>query len=427
MRFFLILVAVFSQLIYSTTLQELIDIGVKNSAILEKTNLQIELIQAKKEESRAKKFGEFDLVGSYNHYNLPRTLAPIVPSALSPNSSVETTKDLFSTGVQYSVPIFTGGAIKEQVEIDKLSKIALEKRENLTKEEYIYNIRSLYLSGLSLQDLIISQNGYIDTLEKLKEIVKFSVDAGKKAKIDYIKVDTTLKSASGKLDSLKSNLKMIKNTLIAITHIDNIDNLEPIIVNVEEQNIQTPTNDSNFNGLDRFQLQDLEIEKSKRVENRAKALIKPQVTLKGYFGYNYDIDDSLNKERLWQIGVNLKWNIFDFDRSDFKIQQAKIAKLQAVVQKKKLTEDFKKLLANAINKIEIALAEYKTNLAQLNLLQETQKIEEARYEAGVATLNDLLLAKAKTQIAKSKLIESQYKYQNGIYYMDYLLERGEIK
>jgi outer membrane protein TolC len=427
MRFFLILVAVFSQLIYSTTLQELIDIGVKNSAILEKTNLQIELIQAKKEESRAKKFGEFDLVGSYNHYNLPRTLAPIVPSALSPNSSVETTKDLFSTGVQYSVPIFTGGAIKEQVEIDKLSKIALEKRENLTKEEYIYNIRSLYLSGLSLQDLIISQNGYIDTLEKLKEIVKFSVDAGKKAKIDYIKVDTTLKSANGKLDSLKSNLKMIKNTLIAITHIDNIDNLEPIIVNVEEQNIQTPTNDSNFNGLDRFQLQDLEIEKSKRVENRAKALIKPQVTLKGYFGYNYDIDDSLNKERLWQIGVNLKWNIFDFDRSDFKIQQAKIAKLQAVVQKKKLTEDFKKLLANAINKIEIALAEYKTNLAQLNLLQETQKIEEARYEAGVATLNDLLLAKAKTQIAKSKLIESQYKYQNGIYYMDYLLERGEIK
>jgi len=427
MRKVLILIAVFNQSIFSTTLQELIDIGIKNSAILEKTNLQIELIQAKKEESRAKKFGEFDLIGSYNHYNLPRTLAPIVPSALSPNSSVETTKDLFSTGVQYSVPIFTGGAIKEQVEIDKLSQVALEKRENLTKEEYIYNIRSLYLSGLSLQDLIISQNRYIDTLEKLKEIVKFSVDAGKKAKIDYIKVDTTLKSASGKLDSLKSNLKMIKNTLIAITHIDNIDNLEPIVVNVEEQNLQTPNNDNDFNSLDRFQLQDLEIEKSKRVENRAKALIKPQISLKGYFGYNYDIDDSLNKERLWQIGVNLKWNIFDFDRSDFKIQQAKIAKLQTVVQKKKLTEDFKKLLANAINKIEIALAEYKTNLAQLNLLQETQKIEEARYEAGVATLNDLLLAKAKTQIAKSKLIESQYKYQNGLYYMDYLLERGETK
>jgi len=59
---------------------------------LQKNQLQTELLQAKKDESQAKKFGEFDVVGSYTHYNLPRTLAPIVPSSLSPNSSVETTK-----------------------------------------------------------------------------------------------------------------------------------------------------------------------------------------------------------------------------------------------------------------------------------------------------------------------------------------------
>jgi len=79
----------------------------------------------------------------------------------------------------------------------------------------------------------------------------------------------------------------------------------------------------------------------------------------------------------------------------------------------------------AINKIETALANYNTNISTLNLLQESQKIEEARYSAGVATLNDLLLAKAKTELTKSKLIESQYNYQNGIYYLDYLLEKGE--
>jgi len=424
MKNFLFLIIIFNQYIYSTTLQELIDIGVQNSAILEKSDLQIDLMEAKKGESRAKKFGEIDLVGSYNHYNLPRTLAPIVPSALSPNSSVETTQDLFSTGVQYTLPLFTGGVLQQQVEIDKLSKIALEKKRNLTMQEYIYNIRSLYLSGLSMQDLIVSQGEYIRTLEKLKEIIKFSVDAGKKARIDYIKVDTTLKSAEGKLDSLRSSLKMIKNTLIAITHAENIDSLEPIAVNMG-QDILAP-DENEIDGLDRFKLQDLEIAKSKRVEKKVRASLEPQVSLVSYFGYNYDIDDgSISKEQLWQIGFNLKWDIFDFDRSDFKIQQAKIAKLQAVVQKKKLGEDFKKLLAKALNKIENSLAEYNTNLAQLNLLKETQRIEEARYDAGVATLNDLLLAKAKTQLAKSKLIESQYKYQNGIYYLDYLLERGE--
>jgi len=419
-------ILLFTQLINSTTLKELIDIGLKNSAILKNSNLQIELMESKKEESRAKKFGEVDLVGGYTHYNLPRTLAPIVPSALSPKSSIETTQDLFSTGISYSVPLFTGGTIKRQVDIDSLTKVALEKKKNLTTREYIYNISSLYLSGLSLQDLIESQKEYINTLERLKEVVNFSVESGKKARIDYIKVDTTLKSAIGKLNSLKSNLKMIKSTLIAITHIEDIAQLEPINVDLT-QDIKEPDK-SQFDSLDRFKLQDLEIKKRKKTEDQIRASLKPQVMLNSYFGYNYDIDDgSINKEQLWQIGFNLKWDIFDFDRSDFKIQQAKIAKLQAVIQKEKLSEDFKKLLAKALNKIENSLAEYNTNLAQLNLLEETQKIEEARYNAGVATLNDLLLAKAKKQLAEAKLIESQYKYQNGLYYLDYLLERGEIE
>jgi outer membrane protein TolC len=418
----LILIITFSQIIYSITLQELIEIGLENSATLEKSRIQIELIEAKQKENRAKKLGEFDLVGSYNHYNLPRTLAPIVPSALSPNSSVETTKDLFSTGVSYSVPLFTGGAIQEQIEIDNISKIAQIKRKNLSKQEYIYNIRSLYLSGLSIQELILSQSNYIEAIEQLKSIISTSVEVGKKAKIDYIKIDTMLKSEEGKLKSLNSSLKMVKSNLKAITHIDDIDILEPISVKIE-QSIESI--DENLDSLDRFQLQDLEIQKGQRVQSKVEASLKPQVSLNGYLGYNYDIDNSIEKKQLWQVGLNLKWNIFDFNRDKARVQQAKIARLKSIIEKKVVGENFKKLIAKAINNIEEAIIEYNTNLAQINLLEETQNIEKARYDAGVATLNDLIVAKAKTQLAKAKLIELQYKYQNGLYYLDYLLERGD--
>jgi len=410
----------------ATTIDELIDSGLSNNSIIQKDKLQTQLLEAKKNESRAKKFGELDMVGSYTHYNLPRTLAPIVPSALSPNSSVETTKDLFTTGIQYSVPLYTGGALSKQVEIDKLSKVMAESKSKLTREELIYNIRSLYLSGLSIQALINSQDSYIQALQKLRDIVQESVNIGKKAKIDLIKSDTALQEAKGNRTKLESSLKMIKSTLMAITHIDNIDYLEPISVNVNNQ--VDATSEDEFNNLERFKLQDLQIKKSDRVISKVKSIKEPQVLVNSYMGYNYDIDDSsLSKERLWQVGVNLKWDIFDFDKTSAKIQQAKIAKLQAIAQKQATTEGFKKLLAKATNNIETSFANYQTNLSNLNLLKETQKIEEARYEAGVATLNDLLLAKSKTQLAKSKLIESEYSYQNGVYYLDYLLERGEIQ
>ncbi len=411
-------------LLSATTISELIDNGLANSSIIQKNRLQTELIEAKKEESRASRFGEFDMVGSYTHYNLPRTLAPIVPSALSPNSSVETTQDLFTTGVQYSVPLFTGGALQEQIQIDQLSKSMSQKKARLSREELIYNIRSLYLSGLSLQELISAQNLYIEALEKLKEIISQGVSFGKKAKIDIIKTDSSLQEAKGRLAQMQSSLKMIKSTLSATTHTPNIDYLESIEVDMNGERTILVDRDS-LNGLDRFELQDLEIEKGSRVISKVKASKKPQVALNGYWGDNYDIDGSLNRENLWQIGVNLKWNIFDFGKSLAKIQQAKIAKLQAIVQKEVTTEGFKKLLAQATNKIESALADYQTDLSKLELLQESQQIEEARYSAGVATLNDLLLAKSKTQLTKSKLIESGYAYQNGVYYLDYLLERGE--
>ena len=410
----------------ATTIDELIDSGLANNSIIQKDKLQTQLIEEKRKESRAKKFGEFDMVGSYTHYNLPRTLAPIVPSALSPTSSVETTKDLFTTGIQYSVPLYTGGALSQQVEIDNLSKVMAETKSKLTREELIYNIRSLYLSGLSIQALINSQDSYIQALQKLKDIVQESVNIGKKARIDLIKSDTALQEAKGNRLKLESSLKMIKSTLMAITHIDNIDYLEPISVSVDKQINSIP--EEEFENLERFKLQNLEIEKGDRVISKAKSIREPQVAVNSYMGYSYDIDDfSLSKERMWQVGVNLKWDIFDFDKTSAKIQQAKISKLQAIAQKQATTEGFKKLLAKATSDIETSFANYQTNLSNLNLLKETQKIEEARYEAGVATLNDLLLAKSKTQLAKSKLIESEYSYQNGVYYLDYLLERGEIQ
>ncbi|NOZ90376.1 MAG: TolC family protein, partial [Epsilonproteobacteria bacterium] len=402
---------------------ELVESGLNNNSAIKSNDLQTQLMEAKKSESKANRFGEVDAVGSYTHYNLPRTLAPIVPSSLSPNSSVETTKDLFTSGIQYSVPLFMGGALKEQVEIDKLAKSMTEMRAKLSREEIIYNIRSLYLSGLSLQELISAQNSYVDALKKLRAVIATSVEIGKKARIDLIKSDSSIKEAEGKVAQMESSLKMIKSTLKAITHISDIDYLEPIEVDMVREDNSV---DEDFDNLDRFKLQNLEISKGDRVISKAKASKRPQIALNSYAGYNYDIDDnSPNKEYLWQVGVNLKWDVFDFGKSNARIQQAKIAKLQAIVKKEATTEGFKKLLAKAFNQIETALVDYQTNLSKLRLVQESQKIEEARYNAGVSTLNDLLLAKSKTQLTKSKLIESQYEYKNGVYYLDYLLERGE--
>jgi outer membrane protein TolC len=407
----------------ATSLTELIDSGLLNNSLIKKTELQIELMVAKQADSKANKFGEIDVVGSYTHYNLPRTLAPIVPSSLSPTSSVDTTQDLFSTGVQYSVPLFTGGALEEQVAIDNIASQMSQSKKRLSREELIYNIRSLYLSALSLQELQTSQEGYVSALESLKEKIGYGVELGKRAKIELLKANNNLVQAIGDVSKTKSSLKMLKSTLSATTHIDTIDYLEPISIHTESPNNLTDSLDN----LERFRLQELEITKGSKMVKKVEASKKPQVALNAYAGYNYDLDQvsHFEQEQLWQVAVNVKWNLHDFGATSARVQQAKIAQLQAISQKDTTTESFKKLFAKAQNEIEVALANYKTTQSQYALLQESETIEQARYDAGVATLNDLLLAKSKTELAKSQMIQSKYAYQNGIFYLDYLLERGE--
>ncbi len=409
----------------ATTLSELVESGLEHNSIIKQNALQIELMQAKRSESMAKKMGEVDIVGSYTHYNLPRTLAPIVPSALSPTSSVATTEDLFTTGVQYSVPLFTGGVLEEQVKIDAIATKMGESQARLGREELIYNIRSLYLSALSLQELLGAQEAYVEALDQLREKIAFGVEVGKRAKIEEIKADTDLRQAMGNVDKTKSSLRMLKETLMALTHLEQIDHLEQIEVNPVP--IDPKIEEASLDELERFKLQDLEIQKGDKMINKVTATAKPQVALSAYWGYNYDLDqiDPFEQEQLWQVGLNAKWDIFDFGGTSARVQQAKIAKLQAITKKSATSEGFKKLFAKAKSEISTALANYESTQSQYQLLQESEQIEQARYDAGVATINDLLLAKSKTELAASQMIQSKYAYQNGIFYLDYLLERGE--
>ncbi len=409
----------------ATSLSELVESGLKHNSTIEKNRLQTELMKAKQKESSSKRFGEVAVVGSYTHYNMPRTLAPIVPSALSPGSSVDTTKDLFTTGINYSVPLFTGGALEQQIKIDEIAKRMSKSKNRLSREELIYNIRSLYLSALSLQESVVAQREFVKAMKKLKNKIQSAVTLGKKATIDLLKVNNDLVQAQGSVAKTRSTLAMLKSNLRAITHYGHIGHLESLVVKPKAKDLAIE--EAELKKLERFKLQDMEIEKGKRLVHKAEASHKPQVALSAYGGYNYDLDqrDPFENEDLWQIALNFKWNIFDFGTSSAKIEQAKIAELQALVQKKSTDEGFQKLFAKAKNEIERGYADYKTALSQYRLLKKSQKIEEARYDAGVATLNDLLLAKSKTELARAQMIQSKYAYQNGMFYLDYLLERGE--
>jgi len=80
----------------------------------------------------------------------------------------------------------------------------------------------------------------------------------------------------------------------------------------------------------------------------------------------------------------------------------------------------------ALTKIESARSDYRTRKAEVDLTREAEKIEDVRFDQGAADINDLLYTKARNLLAESRFIGAVYDYKITCFYLDYLLEKGDI-
>jgi outer membrane protein TolC len=418
--------------LFSSTLDGLIEHAMKHSTVVKQSQAQIELAQANREESKSAHFGSIDLVGSYTRFNLPRTLVPLTPATILVDpKAVATTKNLFTTGVMYSIPLFTGFAQTRQIEMDSIATRLSQSKLSLTKEQLAFNVASLYLSILALQDMTNAQKQHVEALKKLKNTINNEVKFGKKAQIDLLKAENDLYGNISYLEVIKGNIAITKASLASLVGMDHIGTIKAIKVSVKKPNYSISGLLRETSSLDKVIIADLNLKKAGKGIEKSESSMLPQVSLSSYYGYNYGENDSSNlysgefeNEKNWQIGLNAKWTLYDFGKRDAATQKAKIAHMQAEFDKQQMLLDLKKSLIEASEKMKQEYANYRSNTKQLTLAKKSEKIENVRYHNGVSTINDLLYAKSQTHLASAKLIESKYNYQKGKFYMDYLLERG---
>jgi outer membrane protein TolC len=184
-------------------------------------------------------------------------------------------------------------------------------------------------------------------------------------------------------------------------------------------------------GLSRIQKEELNIEKNEKAIDRAASVYYPQLAISSSYGQNYGPNDDshLNSgdwenQEVWQAGLTLKWNIFDFGATRAAIQKSRLAARQARLNRLQTELDLKKNLLEATARINTAIADYTSARAEAAMTRETEAIEQVRFDQGAADIVDLLTTKARNRLAQSRLIDSGYTYLSNRYYLDYLLEQG---
>ena len=412
--------------IYATTLPGLISYGLKHSPLIQASKAQAQLSKLSQQASKAAQYGELNLVGDYTHYNIERTLAPLPPSAMASGTPVTTTKDVFTLGLNYAVPLFTGGAQSRQIEIDQIASVMAEGSLRLSKAQLIYNIRTLYLTALSLREIRSAQRGHTKVLKKLEHQIAQEVAVGRKAPIEQYKAQADISASQTQEEILASNIEITKAALGALAG-KQVGHLSAIKFSVKKPRYSTKKLLKKVSGLTKLKLESLQLQKAQKMIQKAHAAKLPQITLNAYAGENFGEDihsDNWDSETIWQVGVKGQYNLLDFGKREINEEKARVAMLQAQIHLQQVTLDVKKQLRQAIARIKLSFAQYRGNTAQYRLSKKSTEIEKVRYENGASTLNDLLLAQSKVQFAKAKVIESRYDYQKNRYLLDYILEKG---
>ncbi len=415
------------------SLEEAVDMALANNPDMQGQRMNQTLSENDLAEKKSQNFGQFGLVASYGHYNLPRTLAPLTPaSILSDPYAVPTTQDLFTTGIMYEVPLFTGFAQQRSVEIAVMQKEMAGVALNLSEEQLIYNVKTLYVNALALERQETAQNAYVQALNALLEDILYEVKLGKKARVDQLKAAADLENAKSQESRIKTSLLIVKATLAGLLNLRELPPLEE--VSAARRLPETIDADDAIKDLDRYRYAVMAVEKNAKLVEKSKADYYPQVVFNAFFGQNFGPNDYSNRysgdwnnQEIWQAVVNLKWNIFDFGVRKSAGEKARIRKRQSEMERLKTALDLKKSLVEATAKIRTAVDEYHSARVEQRLTGETETIEQVRFDNGAINVNDLLYAKARNQQSLSRLISAEYACLSAQYYLDYVLENGTNK
>lgn len=406
------------------SLDESVALGLKNATKLKETALSQEIVAINKKSKEAAQLGAFELIGAYDSYNLPRTLAPLTPSSISP--TIPTTENLFSTGVKYSVALFTGFAQTKNIEIEDIQKSSAEIFEKLTQEQIVYNVKNMYLSMLSLQNQQKALDAYIQAQEQFVATLHESVTLGKKAYIDELKAQSDLQESLAKKQNLKSSREILEESLRYVID-GNVGTLEDISIDVVKKEFEIES----LELLDRVKALDLTlkiIDMKIGIKNSYKY---PQISFDAYYGQNFGFNDAanpnegdFNNQELWQVGIKIKYTLYDFGANSYEAQMLELQKIQTQAQNEGFKRELYRDLHIGLSGLNKTIADYKNSVTKYELLDASAEIEKARYDNGLASINDLLFVNAQKELAQASMIDAKYSYQKALYYIEYILEKG---
>lgn len=434
------------------TLQECVDIALKNNIQVKQSVLQVEANQNNLNQSRYNKYPSLN--GNVSQgFSFGRGIDPFTNAAITQQITFN------NYNLSANVTLYAGGQIQNTIRQNDLVLRASQEDVQATKENTSLSIAGAYLNVLNNEDLIaISQAQAEQTKRQIERIEKL-VRAGALPETNLLDLQAQLANDELSIVNNQNAVDAAKLQLLQLMNVNpNQDiQLDRIAVNTQLQNYDaTPQQiyDIALQGQANIKAANLRIESAEIGIELAKAALKPTLSFGAGLSTNYSsaaqralrgepVDvtttanvlfngqtvpiqfvtqqptfsyqkiqyfDQLNSNQNKNLSFNLRIPIFNAFQAKTRVANSFINKKNIEYQAESSKQQLRQNIETAYNNMLAASKRYAATQKQVTSLELAFRASETRFNVGALNSVDYNLAKTNLDRARANLIQAKYEY-----------------
>ncbi len=375
------------------TLEDAIEIALENNPELAAQGHDVDAAGARRDIALGKRLPEVHLRGGPEFYRKPRLIKPRRPGTYEVLSF---TDQLFPGDIALTVPLFTGGRLKNQVVVAELIQQAKWRRLLYNRTELVFNVSSVFYSMLGQEEVINSLIFSRKALEQHRKKVEELLRARKAAKVDLLRMEVRLADIEQQLLRERNLLKIQRYLLASLMGLETDSEPPEIEGRLTLANANVDLHDgltTAFRNRRDYQSLRTEVVAREKEIEIAKSARWPELSFGASYGDRWAMDSRKHNE-VGEAWLHVYVPLFRGGRTEAGIRRER-SRLASQIEK------LRELKLQIRLEVETAAANINSTFARVNVTQkaveqgkESLRIEIEKYDQGKGAIVDVLDAQS---------------------------------
>jgi outer membrane protein TolC len=318
----------------------------------------------------------------------------------------------------FAYPLYTGNALQDQVSIAQATLHGQQSSFTATASQTVLTVRQAYFNYVQSQDQVAAAQRAVDASRENVRVTQAQVRVGTSPEFNLLQAQVQLATAQRNLTQAKAAAVLAEQQLAAAVNLPistSIDATTPMGLPTPPLDIENLVKQALSNRSEIAQVQ-AAIQADQAAVDLAAAGLRPNVTLSG--GPSAATNDLTHSPVAWSGTIQLTLAIFDGGLTHAKVDQARqqlnLARVQLAQTQQTVEEQVRAAYLNLQQAAESLVSAQAGQVAA----QETLRIANVRFAAGVGTQLDVVTAIQALANADAAVVLALFQYNLALAQID---------